>query len=377
MAFSRNPILLSVVTSSMVAFSVYDITDDDDIGNLLYTGHGEDVFTANLAELVDTLFPDMPVAVGLGPFTDISSFGLLRRVRIIVENQEGDTSQHELKVLRGGTALARYRELRQQGTDVFQSRFLNYRGNFFITARSESHVISMGERELMPLPFIVPEGFCIRECHTRLAYQAGDVPPVGAYALLHVDRLRRWFFDNHQLLPALFCVEVGGVPACHIAVSEGRPEPWCPVVRWLDAYGAWCRLQLAAQAVAQRKLHQQDSDYSHYLQISDSFELRTPRRHVDTRYSVSSGPLTANGMALIADMLASDQVFLALPGAAQELRVIPDVDDYKSLTRQVAPEGVELSFQLTESETNPSLPVTAVGAEPPVIHSRQFDIPFN
>lgn len=375
LAFSRNPLLLTAASSSLLSFSVFDVTAGE---QLLYTGHGEDEFTVNLAEIIDALFPDMPLSQGEDVIGDISSLGLKRDIRVDLENEEGDTASHSLGVLRGGTSLSRFRRMQEAGTDVFTLRFLNYKGNFFLTARSEGWIVPMGEVELTPLPFIAPaQPLVIRECHTGCVY----LPPEGAMcqgglSLLHVDRLREWFYRNCGVLPSLFDVLVGDVLACRVAVTLSAASPWYPVVRWLDAYGAWCRLQFQAPVLKHYAQPEQD-DYLQYLPETDSFASRTGRRPLKASYSLSSGAMRPDKIRLIADMLASEAVFLQVPGITGEVRVIPAAEDLQFGERATEPESVSLSFRVTEQEAQPVLPVPEAGAEPPAVHSSQFDTIFN
>ena len=372
-AFSRNPILLSVATSSVASFRVYDVTSSSS-PQLLFTGHGEDEFTANLAEIADALLPEMPLEYGENVVESLAGLGLQRALRIDLANQEGDTASHSVSVIKGGVTLRAYRELRSLGSDAFTTRYANYKGCFFLSVRAKSWMLPVSEAELAPLPFIAPDGLLqIREAHTGCLFTPQQLSP-GVLHLLHLDRLRRYFFNQYHVLPSLFDIIVGGQEACRIAVTRARHLPWAPVVRWSDACGAWSRLQLAPPAAAGWRVSEALT-YMQYLSPSDSFALRNGRRPVALSFSVPSGPLRPYEMDLVADVMASDAVFLSLPGLDGELRVVPEVQEWQSAVRATQPQSVSFSFKVTEEDEFQQL--FTCQAEPPAIHSAQFDKTFN
>ena len=62
-AFTRNPVYLSVETTSMVTYNIMHCLNFE-YRRSLFTGNGNGSFKVNIAEVLETVFEDIPVLSG-------------------------------------------------------------------------------------------------------------------------------------------------------------------------------------------------------------------------------------------------------------------------------------------------------------------------
>ena len=148
-AFTRNPIFLSVSSSSMATYSIRMNNEE------VFKGNGIGEFRVNIAEIVETGITDARI---LSDNTEhlLAVSGLSAEVTIHVVNEGEEEDNLSFTAWKGGISKKEFRRLRNMGTDIFSLKFLNESCNFFFTTRSNDWRITMRETELYPLCFIYP-----------------------------------------------------------------------------------------------------------------------------------------------------------------------------------------------------------------------------
>ena len=157
-AFTGNPVYLSVETTSMATYNIMYFVNFEFMRSI-FTGNGNGSFKVNIAEVLETLFVDIP------PLTDSSEMLISLSdkrynkavVTITLQNEEEETATLVVTAWRGGISKRAFKKLHEEGNNIFSLKFLNESCNFFFTTRSNDWRITMRETELYPLCFIYPE----------------------------------------------------------------------------------------------------------------------------------------------------------------------------------------------------------------------------
>lgn len=386
-AFTRNPILLTIqspgTTQYHVDASQYDTNRHQWIPDRrIFSGVGEGNYTVNLAEVAEAAVSE-PAAPPEA--TDIITPAFDSQTALInITVTDGDSSwTQSLQVWRGGTARRNYIRLKNAGTDIFQTRFLNPLNNFFLSARGEEWILTLRETELLPLTFIMPDGgFQIFERLSGHTYTCNQPEgwQVSVPLYLNLQALRRHFFDNYHVLPSIFHVRVGQRTVCRIVIERAKPAALHRRVRFLNSYGAWDAIQITAPVFAAYDSTGTDTDddgsYQQYNPDDDSFSTRRTR---PARRTVLTTQITVARHAdqlLLADMLQSDSVWFQ-GFTAGEVRVIPAADEWQRALRLTTPETVQVSFTLADDDSLTTADITTQGAARPGIFTPQFSEVFN
>ncbi len=384
-AFTRNPILLTIRSQGTTEYHVdvnhYDTNRHQWIYvQRLFSGAGEGDYTVNLAEVAEAAVSEPASPATSTDIITPSDTGQTALITVTVDDGETLWTQN-LQVWRGGTARRNFLRLKNAGTDIFQTRFLNPNNNFFMSARAEEWIIAIKETELLPLTFIMPDGgFDIFERISGQTYTCSKPEgwPSAAPMYLNLQALRRHFFDNYHVLPSIFHVRVGERTVCRIVIERAKPYAELRRVVFLNSYGAWDAIQITAPVFAAYDSTDTDNDgsYQQYNPDDDSFSTRRTR---PARRTVLTTQITVARHAdrlLLADMLQSDSVWFT-GFTAGEVRVIPTADEWQRAVRLNTPEPVQVSFTLCDDDSLTTADITPQGAARPGIFTPQFSDVFN
>lgn len=384
-ALSLNPVILHIQDDSegYVPFSVLyteSITPggaerlaeiyDGQVFLTEATGMEADV---NLSDIIETVFCDQEV-----PHTQAailaSQSSLTRHIYVWV-GTGNDTISLDIQVFHGGISRQLFCDLRQAATDIFQERFLNYSGNFFLSAIDTSWQVVRRETELMPLFFIMPEGgITITPQPSTL-----NPPPSwssgtdyeGELVSVDIEALRLHFFNTYGLLPSLFDVAVAGDVVTRIAVEQVQPAKSTVTARYLSSLGTWEKIMLTANPQMQYGIGSETDDdtYKVFDSLSQDFvDSRRRREAVNTIHAVTDVILPRQRRALL-ELLQSDNVYITLDGTPEQ-PALAAADDLAWLHRQEAPERFTVVFTPIRPEKIPWL------YERPGIFTPQFTPQF-
>ena len=180
MALTGNPIKLSINSSSLATYII-------SIGNQeIFTGSGEGNFFIFIQEILANVVQPAQL---YNESEDIllQAENCSKNITINISNNDGNTQTLSLKVFIGGVSKRILRHLNDENKNVFIWKLMNPEGNFFQTTRTSGKLITIRETELLPIPFIYPEGGIINVVannkHTSLIGVNGQPVSVNLYHL--------------------------------------------------------------------------------------------------------------------------------------------------------------------------------------------------
>lgn len=377
-AFTRNPILVSVSAPTLATYKVYANN------NLVFTGNGTGNFTVNISEILETVFGETNEPVGNGLLLLFVQSNNYVYATFEVSTTGDDTETVSLLAWKGGINRKDYRDLRNQGSDIFRVKFRNYSGNFFFTTRTHGWTICIKETELEPLAFIMPlipgeENGYLRIRETVTGRRISVSGAVGALSALNIEALRKEFFTRYGVLANLFDVidpYHSGRTACRIAIEEAKDAPERCAVRFLNSFGVYERIDLVGKTTINTVQNDDETGiFQKYDAVTDSFVKSRTRTAIGQVYKVKTGEKSTDELNFIMDMLASDSVYLVLPDS--EIKVIPSIENMARAYRQTEPESLEITFTPIEEESNFTAASTKYGSTRPRIFTSKFSEQFN
>lgn len=329
----------------------------------------------NLADIVDSLAPDFgdpgvrPGIPGSEWLIELEDSSFLDEYLCTVSNNDGDDLRRFIP-LRGGVPYSTLKGL-DAGEDVFTRRFLAG-GNFFMTSRTASDTLVIKETELYPLCFIQPTP-CDIVVDAGSGYTCSAELPAGIYAF-DVEAFRRYMFFDRHYLPSVLTMRRDNASPCTIVVQEAMPSQERHRLKFRNRLGAFEVIELTGQAQLGAGFGIEDTDdtYKEYNAAFDDFFTRSMRREAQSSLTVNTGPKNAGEFVLLAELLASEEVWM-LDYNGRDVRVIVSAEDFTRARRIVSPTSVDITVKFCE-DVEPSM-VTRLHAAG--IFSPQFTDVFN
>ncbi|WP_368109577.1 hypothetical protein, partial [Bacteroides salyersiae] len=271
-AFTGNPVYLSVETTSMVTYNIMHCLNFE-YRRSLFTGNGNGSFKVNIAEVLETVFEDIPVLNGSSDILISLSSGWYNKatIMIIMQNEEAETATLVLAAWRGGISKRAFKKLHEEGNNIFSLKFLNESCNFFFTTRSNDWRITMRETELYPLCFIYPEHEL--KITELLTGQSLAVPGrVENFCALNLEAVRLKFFTDYGVLANLFDVYSGDTFACRIGIEQSLTVRERYRLRFLNSYGVYELFSLEGEASVTPGMDEdEDTVFRRYDEITDDY----------------------------------------------------------------------------------------------------------
>ena len=368
-AFTRNPIFLSVSSSSMATYSIRMNNEE------VFKGNGIGEFRVNIAEIVETGITDSRI---LSDNTEhlLAVSGLSAEVTIHVVNEGEEEDNLSFTAWKGGISKKEFRRLRNMGTDIFSLKFLNESCNFFFTTRSNDWRITMRETELYPLCFIYPEHEL--KITELLTGQSLAVPgTAGNFYALNLEAVRLKFFTDYGVLANLFDVYSGDTFALRIGIEQSPTVREHYRLRFLNSYGTYEVFSLEGEAgVTPGMDEDEDAVFRRYDEITDDYYSDRIRTEIQEAVTVKTGFKRPQEIRFLLDLLSSDDVYLAGYGR-EEIKVIPSAEGFSYRVRPDAPQNVTLKLTFAEKESNWTGEITESGYRKPRVHSKEFSKQFN
>ena len=368
-AFTRNPIFLSVSSSSMATYSIRMNNEE------VFKGNGIGEFRVNIAEIVETGITDVRI---LSDNTEhlLAVSGLSAEVTIHVVNEGEEEDNLSFTAWKGGISKKEFRRLRNMGTDIFSLKFLNESCNFFFTTRSNDWRITMRETELYPLCFIYPEHEL--KITELLTGQSLAVPgTAGNFYALNLEAVRLKFFTDYGVLANLFDVYSGETFALRIGIEQSPTVRERYRLRFLNSYGVYEVFSLEGEASVTPGMDEdEDAVFRRYDEITDDYYSDRIRTEIQEAVTVKTGFKRPQEIRFLLDLLSSDDVYLAGYGR-EEIKVIPSAEEFSYRVRPDAPQNVTLKLTFAEKESNWTGEITESGYRKPRVHSKEFSKQFN
>ena len=365
MALTGNPIKLSVNTTSLATYVIKEGN------NIVYTGSGEGDFSIFIQDILAAI---VQPATLYNESVDvlISATGSAKDITITVTNTEGGEVTLTLKALIGGVSKRTLRRLNDENSHIFTWKLLNSEGNFFQTTRGTGRLFTIRETELLPIPFIYPDGelkVIASGITTTLPGTTGD--PVA----LNLYRLRKNLFETSHVLASVFDIYSGEIKACTIVITPGTVSRERYLLQFLNSYGAYERIEVTGIGSIEHKAADEETYFVYDELVDDYVEARERQSGTDT-LKVDSGYRSPEELVYLIDMLSSDDIkILGLDG--RNIKVIATADNLASAARATTPESIKLTLRFAESEHHHTGSLLDDDFGSPRIHTEQFTPEFN
>jgi hypothetical protein len=368
-AFTRNPIFLSVSSSSMATYSIRMNNEE------VFKGNGIGEFRVNIAEIVETGITDARI---LSDNTEhlLAVSGLSAEVTIHVVNEGEEEDNLSFTAWKGGISKKEFRRLRNMGTDIFSLKFLNESCNFFFTTRSNDWRITMRETELYPLCFIYP-GHELKITELLTGQSLAVPGTTGSLYALNLEAVRLKFFTDYGVLANLFDVYSGDTFALRIGIEQSPTVREHYRLRFLNSYGTYEVFSLEGEASVTPGMDEdEDAVFRCYDEITDDYYSDRIRTEIQEAVTIKTGFKRPQEIRFLLDLLSSDNVYLSGYGQ-EEIKVIPSAEEFSYRVRPDAPQNVTLKLTFAEKESNWTGEITESGYRKPGVHSKEFSKQFN
>lgn len=368
-AFTRNPIFLSVSSSSMATYSIRMNNEE------VFKGNGIGEFRVNIAEIVETGITDARI---LSDNTEhlLAVSGLSAEVTIHVVNEGEEEDNLSFTAWKGGISKKEFRRLRNMGTDIFSLKFLNESCNFFFTTRSNDWRITMRETELYPLCFIYP-GHELKITELLTGQSLAVPGTTGSLYALNLEAVRLKFFTDYGVLANLFDVYSGETFALRIGIEQSPTVREHYRLRFLNSYGTYEVFSLEGEASVTPGMDEdEDAVFRRYDEITDDYYSDRIRTEIQEAVTIKTGFKRPQEIRFLLDLLSSDNVYLSGYGQ-EEIKVIPSAEEFSYRVRPDAPQNVTLKLTFAEKESNWTGEITESGYRKPGVHSKEFSKQFN
>ena len=368
-AFTRNPIFLSVSSSSMATYSIRMNNEE------VFKGNGIGEFRVNIAEIVETGITDARI---LSDNTEhlLAVSGLSAEVTIHVVNEGEEEDNLSFTAWKGGISKKEFRRLRNMGTDIFSLKFLNESCNFFFTTRSNDWRITMRETELYPLCFIYP-GHELKITELLTGQSLAVPGTTGSLYALNLEAVRLKFFTDYGVLANLFDVYSGDTFALRIGIEQSPTVREHYRLRFLNSYGTYEVFSLEGEAgVTPGMDEDEDAVFRRYDEITDDYYSDRIRTEIQEAVTIKTGFKRPQEIRFLLDLLSSDNVYLSGYGQ-EEIKVIPSAEEFSYRVRPDAPQNVTLKLTFAEKESNWTGEITESGYRKPGLHSKEFSKQIN
>lgn len=191
-----------------------------------------------------------------------------KSITINVSNANGETKVLYLNVFIGGVSKRMLRHLHEENKSVFLWKLMNPEVNFFQTTRTTGKLITIRETELLPMPFIYPEGGVMKilanGIETTIEGSAGQ--PVA----LNIYRLRKQLFDTHHILASVFDVYVGEKKSCTIVITPGTISRERYLLQFLNSYGSYELIEITGIGTIKREADEENA-FNAYDEVIDDY----------------------------------------------------------------------------------------------------------
>ena len=364
-ALAGNPIKLTINSSSVVSYTIRQAD------RTIFSGSGEGEFSVFLQDIFSGILSPKHL---LNESTDILLLDSTSAtdIAISVQNTQGETKTLSLKAVIGGISKRLLRRLLDENSNIFTWKLLNSSVNFFKTTRTNGRIITIRETELLPIPFLYPDGalkIVAAGIETSLSGTAGQ--PVA----LNLYRLRKKLFQTNQKLASVFDIYSGSTKSCTIVITPGTVSRERYLLEFLNSYGAYERIEVTGIGNIESEI-ESDSTYQIYDESIDDYIEARERQSARDKLQVESGYRNTEELVHLMDMLASDDIkILGLSG--RNIRVNAVADNLTHAIRSTVPESIKMTLHFVDSDVRYTGSLSEDEIGNPRIHTEQFTPQFN
>ena len=364
-ALAGNPIKLTINSSSVVSYTIRQAD------RTIFSGSGEGEFSVFLQDIFSGILSPKHL---LNESTDILLLDSTSAtdIAISVQNTQGETKTLSLKAVIGGISKRLLRRLLDENSNIFTWKLLNSSVNFFKTTRTNGRIITIRETELLPIPFLYPDGalkVVAAGIETSLSGTAGQ--PVA----LNLYRLRKKLFQTNQKLASVFDIYSGSTKSCTIVITPGTVSRERYLLEFLNSYGAYERIEVTGIGNIESEI-ESDSTYQIYDESIDDYIEARERQSARDKLQVESGYRNTEELVHLMDMLASDDIkILGLSG--RNIRVNAVADNLTHAIRSTVPESIKMTLHFVDSDVRYTGSLSEDEIGNPRIHTEQFTPQFN
>lgn len=364
-ALAGNPIKLTINSSSVVSYTIRQAD------RTIFSGSGEGEFSVFLQDILSGILSPKHL---LNESTDILLLDSTSAtdIAISVQNTQGETKTLSLKAVIGGISKRLLRRLLDENSNIFTWKLLNSSVNFFKTTRTNGRIITIRETELLPIPFLYPDGalkVVAADIETSLSGTAGQ--PVA----LNLYRLRKKLFQTNQKLASVFDIYSGSTKSCTIVITPGTVSRERYLLEFLNSYGAYERIEVTGIGNIESEI-ESDSTYQIYDESIDDYIEARERQSARDKLLVESGYRNTEELVHLMDMLASDDIkILGLSG--RNIRVNAVADNLTHAIRSTVPESIKMTLHFVDSDVRYTGSLSEDEIGNPRIHTEQFTPQFN
>ena len=364
-ALAGNPIKLTINSSSVVSYTIRQAD------RTIFSGSGEGEFSVFLQDIFSGILSPKHL---LNESTDILLLDSTSAtdIAISVQNTQGETKTLSLKAVIGGISKRLLRRLLDENSNIFTWKLLNSSVNFFKTTRTNGRIITIRETELLPIPFLYPDGalkIVAAGIETSLSGTAGQ--PVA----LNLYRLRKKLFQTNQKLASVFDIYSGSTKSCTIVITPGTVSRERYLLEFLNSYGAYERIEVTGIGNIESEI-ESDSTYQIYDESIDDYIEARERQSARDKLQVESGYRNTEELVHLMDMLASDDIkILGLSG--RNIRVNAVADNLTHAIRSTLPESIKMTLHFVDSDVRYTGSLSEDEIGNPRIHTEQFTPQFN
>lgn len=366
MALTGNPIRLSIDSSSLATYAI-SVGEKE-----MFTGSGEGNFFVFIQDvLADLVHPAQ--LYNESEHVLIPLEGCSKDVIIKVQNSDGDSKTISLKVFIGGISKRMLRHLNDENKNVFIWKLMNPEGNFFQTTRTTGKQITIRETELLPIPFIYPDGGALKVIANGI--ETILIGVAGQPVALNLYQLRKQLFDTHHILASVFDIYVGETKSCTIAITPGTISRERYLLQFLNSYGSYELIEITGIGSIKRETEKENA-FNVYDEVIDDYVESWERLSGHESMTVESGYRTNDELIHLIDMLSSDDIkLLGLDG--RNIRVNATAENLTRASRATSPESIKLTLRFADSEQRHTGSFNDDDLGSPRIHTEQFTKHFN
>jgi len=238
--------------------------------------------------------------------------------------------------------------IRQLGAEtIFERKLANVTANFFLSTRTNNHILCIAENELLPLYFYgLGHKFYVKvNGITFASYDHGTNVNDG---LRHIDfaALREAYMSNNKLVSAFDIFTDDGY-MFSVIVTEGIETDY--FLKFKNAWGCWEKIALQNDVDYTPTFNEADKISVYDAVISD-FVKQAQRKEITNIYTATTGYTSADERMFMLDMLQSDEVIFIAHGYEYAARVTTDSTLFGTTTG--VPASVNLTIELLDVDTN-------------------------
>lgn len=279
--------------------------------------------------------------------------------------------------LPGGVSRQNFARYVNTGSDAFQVRFLNPKGNFFLTTRHPGWLLRIRETELEPLYFVGEQLEEIR-IKDRLRGEIYEYTcGVNGVFALDPEKLRHYFFVNFGILVNSFDIYREGQHSCRLVIERCFPAKERVRIRFRNSFSVFETIDIRSAPSFKTSYEGGDQSEFNRVDTSTGYMIRS-RERPDMRLTatVKVGPVRQDEVPFLLDMIGSEEVYLLETGRAP-LKVLPVLDGIEYERRPDSPEIFSIGFTPVMDEGNVMEEIDSGLEFHSRVFSRQFTREFN